>query len=104
MPFIEATPAGAILERPVVDRAPIKNWGFLDGRLLLIGDAVRFGLGRGGGIDVSFMSLIDFCVYVYTPKQAHAMILSVGQGANTALEDAGAYTNQPSVPQHTHCL
>lgn len=41
LPFMEATPAAAILERPVVDRAPIKNWGFLDGRLLLIGDAVR---------------------------------------------------------------
>lgn len=41
LPFITATPATAILERPVVDRAPVPQWGFLDGRVLLIGDAVR---------------------------------------------------------------
>lgn len=33
--------------------------------------------------------MINSCVY--NSQQAHAMILSVGQGANTALEDAGTW-------------
>lgn len=51
LPFIAATPAAAILERPVVDRAPVPKWGFMDGRVLLIGDAVRvysFAWENGG--------------------------------------------------------
>ena len=56
--MIRVTDAKDILERKVLDRPPIEKWSFCNNRILLMGDA------------------------------AHAMILSVGQGANTALEDA----------------
>ena len=56
--MIRVTDAKDILERKVLDRPPIEKWSYYNNCILLMGDA------------------------------AHAMILSVGQGANTALEDA----------------
>jgi hypothetical protein len=47
LPLIEATDPKEILERPVLDRAPIKRWAF--GRTMLIGDAV-------GGVGVCLCS------------------------------------------------
>lgn len=54
--ILAATPSQDIIERPICDRPPLKNWS--QGRVTLLGDA------------------------------AHPMVPLLGQGANTAFEDA----------------